>query len=105
MAEVHGTALQHTARPGIDTHIDPNLEPGVATGVDNISDGTGGGLILSGHLALLQQWRRNLARRIPGATTSGPAETKGSLGSHAGIEPKTTPTFWQPCRQAGRSGR
>jgi hypothetical protein len=40
-------ALQHTARPGMDMDIGFNFEPGVATGVESLSNGAGRGLILS----------------------------------------------------------
>jgi hypothetical protein len=34
-----------------------------------------------------------------------PLKTIRIVGSHTGIEPKPAPTFWQPCRQVGRSGQ
>jgi hypothetical protein len=45
-ANVHGTALQSTARPGIDTDINLKLEPRLATSVDT-TEGDGCGWFLN----------------------------------------------------------
>ena len=44
-----------------------------------------------------------LARRIPDAVPSDPAENERIAWERYGIEPKPAPTFWRACRKAGRS--
>jgi hypothetical protein len=71
LANVHGMARQHTARPGLDTDGNRELESGLGTSVVNQAANVGGGLFLSSHLnpprlaALSSQRNRDANNRWP----------------------------------------